>query len=216
MGRHLLLRLVVPHRIPAGPVHASRDLINWILVSHVQSRPSQFPDAGNITSASGGWYAPTLPYHKSTFYVINADVDVPTTGAGIFTTKNPYDKDTWSDLTVVEVDGFDPNLVYDTDRTLYSEATITVNSDPFTTETRQFTIELPSGNSTPRHFLSNGTGVQPLEAPHIYYMDGYFWLLLTQDGTALDRRITFPISKHPTGPWELDLANPILTAINTT
>ncbi|KAK5693886.1 hypothetical protein LTR17_024935 [Elasticomyces elasticus] len=201
---------------PAMPIHASKDLVNWKLVSHVQNRPEQFPGAGNITRASGGWYAPTLRYHNSTFWVINADVDAPTTGTGIFTSKNPYDNNAWSDLTVVEVGGYDPDLFFDQDETIYSQAAVTILGDPFTTDIEQFNIDWPSGNSTPRHFLSNGTGVQPPEGPHIYFKDDYYWLLLAEGGTALDHQVTMSRSKHPTGPWELDPANPILTAINTT
>ncbi|KAK4561534.1 hypothetical protein LTR86_004852 [Recurvomyces mirabilis] len=201
---------------PGMPIHASKDLVNWKLVSHVQSRPSQFPGAGNITRAGGGWYAPTIRYHQGTFYVINVDVDAATGGSGIFTTKNPYDNDAWSDLLEVEIGGYDPDLFFDKSGTIYSQAAITILGDPFTTDIEQFTIDLPSGNSTPRHFLTNGTGVQPPEGPHMYYKDGYYWLLLAQGGTALDHQVTISRSKSPSGPWELDPSNPILTAINTT
>lgn len=198
------------------PIHASRYLVNWKLVSHVQNRPSQFPGAGNITRAGGGWYAPTLRYHNGLFYVINVDVDAPSGGSGIFTTKNPYDTDGWSNLLPVEIDGYDPDLFWDKNGTIYSQNAVTILGDPFTTDIEQFTISLPSGDTTPRHFLSNGTGVQPPEGPHIYYKDGYYWLLLAQGGTALDHQVTISRSKSPTGPWELDPRNPVLTAANTT
>ena len=201
---------------PAMPIHASKDLVNWKLVSHVQNRPEQFPGAGNITRNSGGWYAPTLRYHNSTFYVINADVDSPTPGTGIFTAKNPYDNLSWGNLTLVDVGGYDPDLFFDTDGKIYSQAAITILGDPFTTDIEQFNIDLPSGNVTPRHFLSNGTNVQPPEGPHIYFKDGYYWLLLAEGGTALDHQVTISRCLHPTSPWELDPANPIQTAINTT
>lgn len=202
---------------PAMPMFASKDLVNWKLISHVQNRPEQFLPAGNISRNSGGWYAPTLRYHNETFYVINVDVDAsgPVTG-GIFTTTDPYDDSAWSDLLPVEVGGYDPDIFFDTDGTVYSQAAITISGDPFTTEIQQFTIDLPSGNTTPRRFLTNGTNQQPPEGPHIYYKDSYYWLLLAEGGTALNHQVTMSRSKSPTGPWELDPSNPILTAINTT
>jgi beta-xylosidase len=198
---------------PAMPIHASRDLVNWKLVSHVQNRPEQSPTAGNITRSSGGWYAPTLRFHNGTFYVINVDVDAAAPSSGIFTTTDPYDNAAWSDVIPVDVGGYDPDIFFDQDGTIYSQAAITINSDPFTTEIQQFTIDLPSGNTTPRKFLTNGTNVQPPEGPHMYYKDGEYWLLLAEGGTALDHQVTISRSKHPTGPWKLDPANPILTAL---
>jgi len=201
---------------PAMPIHASKDLVNWRLISHVQNRPEQSLSAGNISRNSGGWYAPTLRFHEGTFYVINVDVDATEPSSGIFTTTDPYDNAAWSDLLPVEVGGYDPDIFFDKDGTIYSQAAITVLSDPFTTEIQQFTIDLPSGDTTPRKFLTNGTNVQPPEGPHIYYKDGYYWLLLAEGGTALDHQVTFFRSKKPTGPWNSDPSNPILTAINTT
>lgn len=162
---------------PAMPVFASKDLVDWKLISHVQDRPEQSPTAGNITRNSGGWYAPTLRYHDGTFYVINVDVDAPSPSSGIFTTKDPYVDFAWSDLLPVDVPGYDPDLFFDEDGTIYSQFAYTVSDDPFTTEIQQFTIDLPSGNTTDRHFLSNGTGVQPPEGPHIYRKDGWYYLL---------------------------------------
>jgi beta-xylosidase len=187
---------------PAMPIHASKDLVNWKLISHVQNRPSQYPPAGNISRSSAGWYAPSLRYQKGTFYVINADVDAP--DSGIFTTTNIYDRNSWSDLLPVNVGGYDPDIFFDTDGTIYSQTAITISGDPFTTEIQQFTISLPSGAVSPRHFLTNGTNHQPPEGPHIYLKDDYYWLLLAEGGTALDHQVTFFRSKSPLGPWESD------------
>lgn len=114
----------------------------------MQNRSEQSPGASNITGASGGWYAPTLRYHNEMFWVINADVDAPTTGTGVFTAKDPYDNNSWSNLTVIYVGGYDPDLFFNSDGTIYSEAAITILGDPFKTDIEQFTIDWPSGNTT--------------------------------------------------------------------
>jgi beta-xylosidase len=200
---------------PAMPIFASRDLVNWKLISHVQNRPEQSPTAGNISRNSGGWYAPTLRYHKGTFYVINVDVDAQAPGSGIFTSVNPYDNSAWSDLMEVDIPGYDPDIFFDSDGTVYSQCAVTINSDPFTTEIQQFTIDLKTGKTTPARFLTNGTNVQPPEGPHMYYHDGWYWLLLAEGGTALDHQVTMSRSKKPTGPFKLDPANPVLSAAGT-
>lgn len=200
---------------PAMPIHISKDLVNWKLVSHVQNRPSQFPGAGNITRGSGGWYAPTLRYHEGTFYVINVDVDAPSSGTGIFTTTNPYDNDAWSNLLEVKIPGYDPDIFWDTNGTIFSQCAHTVLGNPFTTDIERFTIELPSGETSTPYYLTNGTGLQPPEGPHMYFKDGYYWLLLAEGGTALGHQADIFRSKNPSGPWESDPRNPALTATNT-
>ncbi|KAI7217660.1 glycoside hydrolase family 43 protein [Hortaea werneckii] len=200
---------------PGMPVFASKDLQNWRLVSHVHNRPEQAPTFGNISRNSGGWYAPTLRFHEGTFYVINVDVDAQVPSSGIFTTTNPYQDSSWSNLMPISVGGYDPDLFFDSDGTVYIQYAATISNDPFTTEIDQVTVDLSTGNTSEPHFLSNGTGVQPPEGPHLYYKDGYYWLLLAEGGTALDHQVTMSRSKSPTGPWELDPANPVLTAINS-
>ena len=197
---------------PAMPVFASKDLINWRLISHVQNRPEQSPSAGNISRNDGGWYAPTLRYHEGVFYVINVDVDAQAPSSGIFTTEDPYDDAAWSDLLPVTVNGYDPDIFFDSDGTVYSQFAKTVNSDPFTTEIHQFTIDLPSGTASADYFLTNGTAVQPPEGPQMYYKDRWYWLVLAEGGTALDHQVTVSRSRNPTGPWELGPNNPVLTA----
>ena len=56
--------------MPAVPVYHSRDLVNWHLVGHVLNRPSQLNMDGY--GASDGIYAPTIRYHKGTFYVVTS------------------------------------------------------------------------------------------------------------------------------------------------
>jgi beta-xylosidase len=194
------------------PIHASKDLVNWKLIGHVQNRESQSPTAGNLTRSSGGWYAPTLRYHEGTFYVVNVDVDAPAPSSGLFTTTDIYDNDAWSDLLPIDFGGYDPDIFFDNDGTIYSQMAVTILGDPFTTDIEQFTIDLPSGDTTERHFLTNGTNTQPPEGPHMYYKDGWYWLVLAEGGTALDHQVTVSRSRSPTGPWRLDPANPVLTA----
>ncbi len=53
---------------PGIPIFHSKDLINWEQIGHCLTRNSQL-DLSNTAIWSGVW-APTLRYHKGTFYMI--------------------------------------------------------------------------------------------------------------------------------------------------
>ncbi|THY50312.1 xylosidase : arabinofuranosidase [Aureobasidium pullulans] len=191
---------------PGIPIHASK------LIGHAFSRPEQLPAFGNITGQQQGWYAPTLRYHNKRFWIINSCVGAAT---GYWSTSDPYNNDAWTNVTPTEIPGYDPDLFWDTDGTVYSAFAKTVQNDPFTTEIHQVNISMPSGNTTTDRFLWNGTAVQPPEGPHMMLKDGYHYLLLAEGGTAQAHQVTIGRGKSAQGPFEANPANPILTAYNT-
>ena len=87
---------------PGVPVYHSKDLVNWELIGYALTRKSQL----NLENAwpSGGIFAPTLRYHKGTFYMITTN----TSGNGNFyvTANNPAGP--WSDPLWVDKPVFDP------------------------------------------------------------------------------------------------------------
>src|SRR5512140_3053610 len=73
---------------PGLPVFHSRDLVHWHLIGHALDRPSQLPLDG--VRPSGGLYAPTIRYHRGTFYIANTLVDGHTrSGNFIVTAQDP-------------------------------------------------------------------------------------------------------------------------------
>ena len=55
---------------PGLPIYASRDLINWKLVSNALSRPEQLPALAFLPrGATSGIYAPTLRYRDGKFII---------------------------------------------------------------------------------------------------------------------------------------------------
>ncbi|KAG9567341.1 glycoside hydrolase family 43 protein, partial [Aureobasidium melanogenum] len=198
---------------PGIPIYASKDLQNFKLISHAFNRPEQLPAFGNITGQQDGWYAPTLRYHNNRFWIIDSCVGSDT---GYLSTSDPYNNTAWTNVTPTNIPGYDPDLFWDTDGTLYSAFAKTVLSDPFTTEIHQVNISMPSGNTTTDRFLWNGTNVQPPEGPHMMIKDGYHYLLLAEGGTAQEHQVTIGRGKSAQGPFESDPKNPILTAYNTT
>ena len=49
------------------------------------------------------------------------------------------------------------------------------------------------------------------ESPHIYKVDGRYYLMIAEGGTAHDHAVTMARSNSITGPYELNPRNPILT-----
>jgi beta-xylosidase len=57
---------------PGVPIYHSKDLVNWTLIGHALTRPSQL-DMRTVEPGGGVW-APTLRYHKGRFYMSTAAV----------------------------------------------------------------------------------------------------------------------------------------------
>jgi beta-xylosidase len=59
---------------PGVPIYHSVDLVNWTLIGHALSRPSQLDM--RTTEPSGGIFAPTLRYHekRKRFYMTTSVV----------------------------------------------------------------------------------------------------------------------------------------------
>ena len=54
------------------PIYHSRDLINWEQIGHVLTRESQLNMRG--TDDSDGIFAPSINYHKGTYYLFFTNV----------------------------------------------------------------------------------------------------------------------------------------------
>lgn len=204
---------------PGIPIHASKDLVNWKLIGHVFNRAEQLPAFGNITNSQDGWFAATLRYHDGEFWAIDAAVGDTATTNAIFRSTNPYDDSTWSIGLPVDVGGYDPDLFWDDDGTLYvSEAvTISTGDEPFNTNIQQIMVDPTTGASSAHIVLWNGTSVGIPEGPHIYKRaDGYYYLLIAAGGTGLEHQVAIARSRNVTGPYIGYDNNPILTNAGTT
>ena len=201
---------------PGMPIYKSTDLVNWKLIGHVITRESQADFSG--AGISRGMFAPTIRYHKGTFYVICTNVS----GVGNFivTTKNP--KGEWSDpIALPEIDGIDPDIFFDDDGKVY----ITHNGPPPNNEPKHdghraiYTWEFDLENqkiSSEQHLLVNGgtdMAKKPvwIEAPHIFKKEGFYYLICAEGGTAYNHSEVVFRSKNVFGPYESYKGNPILT-----
>ncbi|KAL4873734.1 glycosyl hydrolase [Aspergillus spectabilis] len=195
---------------PGIPIYASKDLLNWKLVSHVVTRPTQVPEIGNSTSQTqqDGLWASTIRYRKGKFYLLTSYVSMyPDFGFQglLFTTENIYSDKAWSEPLRFEIGDIDPDIFWENEIAYISYAGVS-----------QTTLDLETGATGPSNRIWNGTGAGLPEGPHIYKRDGWYYLCIGEGGTELGHQQVIARSKNVTGPFEGYGGNPILTNTNTT
>ena len=189
---------------PGLPIYASKDLINWKLVSHVWNRESQLPGVSQKTTGQQeGMFAATIRHHNDEFYVICEYLGIPGGIIGvIFKSKDPFNEQAWSDPVTFETGKIDPDLFWDDDGKVYVATQGIILQE----------LNLATGKlSQPPISLWNGTGGVWPEGPHIYKKDGYYYLLIAEGGTATDHAITMARARNITGPYTAYEHNPVLT-----
>lgn len=189
---------------PGIPIYASKDLINWKLVSHVWNRESQLPGVSASTvGQQDGMYAPTIRYRNGEFYVICEYLGLPDGIIGVvFKTRDPFNEKSWSDPVTFSPTNIDPDLFWDDDGKVYS-ATHGIILQELNLETGEL--------SQPPISIWNGTGGVWPEGPHIHKKDGWYYLLIAEGGTERDHSITIARARNITGPYESYANNPLLT-----
>ncbi|MFE7706971.1 glycoside hydrolase family 43 protein [Streptomyces sp. NPDC057486] len=184
---------------PGVPVFHSRDLVHWTQIGNALERPDQLrlsPDA----SSSGGIYAPTLRHHDGRFWLITTNVHDG--GNLLFTATDPAGP--WSDpIRVPGVPGIDPDLAWDDDDNCWCTyaGVGQIRIDPHTGESF----------GPPRRLWSGTVDAKAPEAPHLYRIDDYWYLLIAEGGTERGHGVSIARGRTPTGPFEPCPANPILT-----
>ncbi|MCT8139611.1 glycoside hydrolase family 43 protein [Anaerobacillus sp. CMMVII] len=201
---------------PGVPIFHSKDLVNWQQIGHVLDRPSQLNLDG--TPNSRGIYAPTIRYHEGIFYTITTFV-VSATGARknfYVTATNPSGP--WSEPNWLEdAPGIDPSLFFDEDgRVYYTGNRVPPEGPQYPKHVEIWMQELDLEKKQligPKYSLWDGAlkQIHAQEAPHLYKINGYYYLIIAEGGTGFTHSVTIARSKEITGPYEVCKTNPILT-----
>ena len=199
---------------PGLPIFHSRDLVHWRQIGHVLDRPSQLP-LDNIRP-SGGLYAPTIRFSQGVFYVINTLVDGKTkAGNFIVTATDPAGS--WSEPFWLEnAPGIDPSLFFDDDGRVWYVGNRMVTHGQYNGHTEIWLQELDLEDmclvGEPRVLWDGALkGAVWAEAPHIYKIQDYYYLMIAEGGTGHHHSVTIARSTVVTGPYEANPGNPILT-----
>jgi xylan 1,4-beta-xylosidase len=192
---------------PGVPIFHSTDLVNWKQIGHCLSKASQLP-LGN-TWRSCGIYAPTIRYHDGLFYMVTTNVSY---GGNFYVyTDNPAGE--WSEPVWVDQGGIDPSLFFDEDGKVYfTSTTVYGTTAPGICMSE---IDIKSGKRfTEAKYIWAGNGGRHPEAPHLYKINNYYYLMIAEGGTEYGHMVTIARSKSPWGPFEAYSNNPILTHRN--
>ncbi|HHV11145.1 MAG TPA: glycoside hydrolase family 43 protein [Clostridiales bacterium] len=197
---------------PGIPIFHSRDLANWEKIGHVMTLGNGFHVEAN--AMVGGVMAPTIRYHNGVFYIINANFC--DRGNFIVTAtdpKGPWSKPHW----LTDVPGIDASLFFDDDGKCYIMGTGNVWDNG--TGVKEHGIWMAEYDINHYRLIGEPVtifnsalrvGASP-EAPHIYHVGEYYYLVIAEGGTEHYHTVMVARSKEVLGWYEGNPANPVMT-----
>jgi beta-xylosidase len=194
---------------PGVPIFHSRDLVNWRQIDNVLDRPSQLPLPADAM-ASDGIYAPTIRHHDGRFWMITTNVSHG--GNFVVTAERP--EGPWSEPVWIDLPGIDPDLVWDDDGNCWSA--FAGAHGPAFNGVQIARVDPEAGKVLEGPFPAwAGTGLQWPEAPHLYRIGEWWYLMIAEGGTERGHAVTMARAPSPRGPWESAPGNPILSHRST-
>lgn len=207
---------------PGVRLHESKDLVHWNLLPSPLSTTTLLDMKGN--PASGGIWAPDLSYADGKFWLIYTDVKItegPFKDMTNYLTTATDIRGPWTDPIAVNGVGFDASLFHDEngrkylvqqtwDHREYHHPFNGITLTEFDTATMQLKPE------TARN-IYNGTDVKLVEGPHLYQINGYYYLFAAEGGTVFTHQEVVARSKtldelsfesEPDGPFITNMDTP--------
>ncbi|MGN1141234.1 MAG: glycoside hydrolase family 43 protein [Oliverpabstia sp.] len=203
---------------PALPIFRSLDLVHWEQIGNAISRPDQI-DFRNCDSSEGLWAA-TIRYNNGMFYIIDTlDVQGRVYRYNfIITAKDPAGE--WSDAVFIEgADGIDPSLYFDDEGRMWYCSNMVPEDLKYPEHKMIYMCELDRKTFQfigERHILFDGNTDHSLymEGPHIYHIDGMYYLMTACGGTQTNHCVHIARSRNLLGPYEPCPRNPVVTNRN--
>jgi alpha-N-arabinofuranosidase len=187
---------------PGVPIYHSRNLANWKLIGHCLDRDSQLPLGSS--RASGGVYAPTLRKSGDRFFMTTTNVS----SGGNFIVNAQDIRGPWSEPALVDQGGIDPSLLFEDGKAYFcsageeggASAILLCEVDP-----------LSGRRLTPSRVISRGCCGRFPEAPHIYRVGGWYYLVLAEGGTEYGHMVTIQRSRDAYGPYQACPRTPLVS-----
>ena len=200
---------------PGLPVFHSRDLVHWEQIGNAMTAENGF----QVEKGSGvcGLMAPTIRHYNGTFYIINANFSDK--GNYIIHAKDPAGP--WSQPHwLTDVPGIDASIFFDHDGTAYIMGTGKVWDNGAGEMERgiwlaRYDIENYKMLSEPVTIFNSALrGGSSPEAPHIYHIGDWYYLIIAEGGTEHHHAVMVARSKTVDGFYQGNPANPVLTHRN--
>ncbi len=190
---------------PGIPLFESVDMVNWTQIGHCLTRKSQ-AELEN-TEICSGIFAPTIRYNNGRFYVVTTE---SMTNKNFYVyTDDIYGE--WSEPVYVDRDGIDPTLYFEDGKCYF----MSNGSDNGKGCIHMCEIDVQTGEIiSPVEVLWHGAGGRFMEAPHLYHIGEYYYVLDAEGGTEYGHMVCYGRSKNMMGPFEEYPNNPVLTNRN--
>ena len=203
---------------PGVQIHMSKDLAHWKLITHPLNEKRLLDMTGNLDS--GGIWAPDLSYYDGKFYLVYTDVKV-TDGSFkdcinyLITAEDIMGP--WSDPVILNTAGFDASLFHDDDGKKYL-----VNQywDPRPYHHPFYGIMCTEYSEKEKKLVGKpwvmykGTEEKFTEGPHLYKLNGYYYLFVAQGGTEYAHQERVARSRSVHGEFETQPGKPMLTTLD--
>lgn len=201
---------------PGLPLFHSKDLVHWEQIGHGITSPEQL-NYKNCETSLGLW-APTIRYHNGTFYIVNTFVSEGREARRdnyIITAAKP--EGPWSSPCFIEgADGIDPSLFFDKDGRLWYTGNY-ISREPlyeghhgiYLCELDPVTFQIIGQ----RKIIWDGkiSHAKWIEAPHLYLINDYYYLIVAEGGTFCNHSIMMARSRTIDGDYEICPRNPLIT-----
>jgi len=203
---------------PGIQIFRSRNLIDWEFVCRPLNRPDLL-DMNGVPDSCGVW-APALSWSDGKFwltYTIVRRFDGNFKDTHNYLTTCGTINGEWSERTYLNSSGFDPSLFHDTDgrkwlvnmvwdhradRTFFGGIML----QEYSHEKRSLV--------GPRRIIFKGSDTGLTEGPHLYRIDGRYYLMTAEGGTGYDHAVTMARAEDIWGPYEVDPDLHVVTARN--
>jgi alpha-N-arabinofuranosidase len=122
----------------------------------------------------------------------------------------------WSDPVWLDADGIDPSVFFDEDGRIWLHGTRLAREPQWHHQTEVWLRQYDPALKVlvgPEHVIWKGAvlGAVWAEGPHLYKVDGTYYLLAAEGGTEIHHAVAVARSSTVTGPYEGCRSNPVLT-----
>ena len=201
---------------PGVQIFASQDLENWELAARPLNRPDLL-DMRGAPDSCGVW-APCITHADGLFWLLYTNVrrfdgdfkDTPN-----YLTTCPSIDGEWSAPVYLNSSGFDPSLFHDDDGRKWVTNMVWDHRSDRTyfggIMLQEYSVE-QARLIGPRTNIFPGSPTGYTEGPHIYKVDGSYYLMTAEGGTGYTHAVTMARADQIEGPYELDPERHVITA----